>query len=42
MMEKAWDEYEKVVEGHTEGVINSFKEIPAKSEISADQILNIL
>lgn len=42
MMEKAWDEYEKVVEGHTEGVINSFKEIPAKSEISADQMIKIL
>lgn len=42
MMEKAWDEYEKVVEGHTEGVINSFKEIPAKSEMSADQMIKIL
>lgn len=42
MMEKAWDEYEKVVEEHTEGVINSFKEIPAKSEISADQMIKIL
>lgn len=42
MMEKAWDEYKEVVEEHTEGVINSFEEIPAKSEMSADQMIKIL
>lgn len=42
MMQEAWEKYEECVEEHTEGVINSFKEIPAKSEISADQMIKIL
>lgn len=42
MMEKAWDEYEQTVKDRTSGVINSFEEIPAKSEMSADQMIKIL
>jgi len=40
--DKAWEEYQKAVDGHTQGVINSFKEIPDKYEMSADQMIKIL
>jgi tape measure domain-containing protein len=38
----AWAEYQKSVGEHTQGVINSFKEIPEEYEMSADEMINVL
>ena len=40
--EKAWEDFENAVKDRTQGVINSFKEIPGEYEQSAEEMLEIL
>lgn len=38
----AWEDYEEAVKARTEGVVNSFKEIPGEYDKSAQEMLEIL
>jgi len=40
--DSAWADFQKSVDGHTQGVINSFKEIPKKYELTADEMIKVL